>query len=358
MNNKVLIFTGGTGGHVIPALNFANFLISRGKQCSIIIDKRGAKYLESFTGQLYVINSSHLSGTKTQNLKGVLSLILGFFQSFYFILKHNPKFCISFGSYAVLMPSICIMILKKFIKINFFIHEQNSVLGKVNNYFIPYSNLLFSNFKNITNLKSKFDNKLLHVGLPSNHLLKSKLIKKKKFQQKTIIFVYGGSQGSTRVIDFFIDMINQFDLETIKNIKLFIQSPKTMFISLQSILKDLKIEYELKEFFININEILSITNIAITRGGAGTINDLIKFQIPSIIFPIPDSIYNHQFSNAKFLSDLNATILIEEKDFNVNIHSLILKNLINNNEIQNKMKLYLNDIILPDANKLMLEQLK
>ena len=82
MNNKVLIFTGGTGGHVIPALNFANFLISRGKQCSIIIDKRGVKYIESFTGQLYVINSSHLSGTKTQNLKGVLSLILGFFQSF------------------------------------------------------------------------------------------------------------------------------------------------------------------------------------------------------------------------------------------------------------------------------------
>ena len=37
---------------------------------------------------------------------------------------------------------------------------------------------------------------------------------------------------------------------------------------------------KLKNFIININEILSITNIAITRAGAGTINDLIKFQIP------------------------------------------------------------------------------
>ncbi|MDC0194629.1 hypothetical protein OAJ82_00010 [Alphaproteobacteria bacterium] len=160
------------------------------------------------------------------------------------------------------------------------------------------------------------------------------------------------------VINFFIDMIHQFDKEAIKNIKLYIQSPKTMLKSLQLILKDLRIEYEVKEFFININEILSNTNIAITRAGAGTINDLIKFQIPSIIFPFPNSIYNHQLSNAKYLSDLKASILIEEKDFNVNIHSLILKNLINDVEIQKKMKSNLNDIILPDANDLMLEQLK
>ena len=358
MKNKILIFTGGTGGHVIPALNFANYLISKGKQCSIIVDKRGAKYLQSYTGKYYVINSSHLSGTKTQNLKGILILTVGLFQSFYFILKYKPNLCISFGSYAVLTPSISIIILKKFLKINFFIHEQNSVLGKVNNYFIPYADLLFSNFKNITNLKSKFNNKFFYVGMPSNNLLESKLLYKKKDLQKTIIFVYGGSQGSANVINFFIDMIHQFDTETIKNIKLFIQLPKTMLQSIELILKDLKIEYDLKEFFININEILSITNIAITRAGAGTINDLIKHQIPSIIFPIPNSIYNHQLSNAKYLSDLKASILIEEKDFNVNIHSLILKNLINDIEMQQKMKLHLNDIILPNADKLMLKQLK
>ncbi|MDC0194628.1 glycosyltransferase, partial [Alphaproteobacteria bacterium] len=89
-------------------MSFANHLISKGKQCTIIVDKRGAKFLQSFNGRLYIINSSHLSGTKTQNLKGILSLIVGFFQSFYFILKYKPKFCISFGSYAVLMPSISV----------------------------------------------------------------------------------------------------------------------------------------------------------------------------------------------------------------------------------------------------------
>ena len=43
-NNKTLICTGGTGGHVIPAINFANFLIEQGYECSIILDRRGNKY--------------------------------------------------------------------------------------------------------------------------------------------------------------------------------------------------------------------------------------------------------------------------------------------------------------------------
>jgi UDP-N-acetylglucosamine:LPS N-acetylglucosamine transferase len=30
MNKKILICTGGTGGHVIPAINFGNFLINKG----------------------------------------------------------------------------------------------------------------------------------------------------------------------------------------------------------------------------------------------------------------------------------------------------------------------------------------
>ena len=106
MKNKVLIFTGGTGGHVIPALNFANYLISKGKQCSIIVDKRGAKFLQSFKGKLYIINSSHLSGTKTHNLKGILILTVGFFQSIYIILKYKLHINISIKIYTALLKRI------------------------------------------------------------------------------------------------------------------------------------------------------------------------------------------------------------------------------------------------------------
>ena len=47
-NKQLLILTGGTGGHVIPAINYANYLISRGYQCSLLLDKRGSKYVNKF----------------------------------------------------------------------------------------------------------------------------------------------------------------------------------------------------------------------------------------------------------------------------------------------------------------------
>ena len=55
------------------------------------------------------------------------------------------------------------------------------------------------------------------------------------------------------------------------------------------------------------------------RSGAGTINDIIQSQIPSILVPLPHSIYNHQYINAKYLIDRHAAQLVEEKDLGSDI---------------------------------------
>ena len=60
--------------------------------------------------------------------------------------------------------------------------------------------------------------------------------------------------------------------------------------------------------------------MAITRAGAGTINDIIVSTTPSIIIPLPHSTNNHQLFNAKFLTDINAAILIEESDFDIDLN--------------------------------------
>ena len=51
MNNKIkkiIIATGGTGGHVIPAYNLAKHFVDNNKfKVEITLDKRGFKYLKS-----------------------------------------------------------------------------------------------------------------------------------------------------------------------------------------------------------------------------------------------------------------------------------------------------------------------
>ena len=62
MNKKnYLIISGGTGGHVIPAVNFGNFIIENGYDCFLLVDQRGKKYTNKFKGKIKIINSSNFS---------------------------------------------------------------------------------------------------------------------------------------------------------------------------------------------------------------------------------------------------------------------------------------------------------
>jgi len=79
-------------------------------------------------------------------------------------------------------------------------------------------------------------------------------------------------------------------------------------------LRNIKSPIILKDFFINIDEILANANLAICRAGAGTIVDLINFKLPSILIPLPSSKDNHQFFNAKILAKHDLAIIIDQNN--------------------------------------------
>ena len=135
MKKKFLLITGGTGGHVIPAVNFGNYLINKNIDCSIIVDKRGYKFIDNFNGQVYVISSSNLYGGIFQKILGIMLLFFGFIKSFFKIITIKPNKIISFGSYASFFPMLSCVLIKSLYKSNIYIHEQNSVLGKTNKFF-------------------------------------------------------------------------------------------------------------------------------------------------------------------------------------------------------------------------------
>ena len=316
-------------------------------------DKRGIRYANNFKGNIISIKSSHLSGNLYFKIKSILNLIIGFVQSIYYISKLMPRHCISFGSYASFMPLLVSTVFKSIKKIDIHIHEQNSVMGKVNLFFLPYSNNIFTNFEHINNIKNKFYHKTYHVGLPS--VLKKKILFNKldTNKQKITIFIYGGSQGSISIILCFLLMFNDFTSHEIKKIKLIIQSPHALSHKVKTNLNNLNAEYELKEYYSDIHDILKKTDLAITRAGAGTINDLIVYQVPSIIFPLPHSMNNHQIRNAEYLAKKQCAIIMNENIFDKNKNIKILRNLIEDYKKRETMKKALNNILIPNANELM-----
>ena len=77
MKKNFLLITGGTGGHVIPAKNFANYLFIKNTKCTIITDKRGQKYFNNFNGKIYVISSSNLNGNLIFKIFGIFQILFG-----------------------------------------------------------------------------------------------------------------------------------------------------------------------------------------------------------------------------------------------------------------------------------------
>ena len=310
MKENFLLITGGTGGHVIPTKNFANYLSANNIRCSIITDKRGYKYLKNYKGKTYIISSSNLNGNLILKIFGIFQILLGLIQSLIIIFLLKPSHSISFGSYASFSPMLTCMLFKPFYKVKLYLHEQNSILGRTNKLFLNFINKLFLNFDIKSKINQKFKDKMFVVGYPENNFQKK--INYKKSKSNFTIFISGGSQGSEFVSNFASKLIKILDDEKIIKAKFIFQCSKHLIKKYEKDLRNIQSPIIFKDFFINIDEILANTNVAICRSGAGTIVDLINYKLPSILIPLPSSKDNHQYLNAKILSKHDLAIIIDQ----------------------------------------------
>ena len=111
MSDNILIITGGTGGHVLPAVNFFKYLEENNKKVFILTDYRGNRYIHDINqNKIFNIYSSHFSGNLFFKLIASIKLLFGFIQSIIIFIKLKPKNIISFGSYASATPLLLSLI--------------------------------------------------------------------------------------------------------------------------------------------------------------------------------------------------------------------------------------------------------
>ena len=206
------------------------------------------------------------------------------------------------------------MVFKPFYKVKLYIHEQNSIIGRTNKFFLNFTNKLFLNFDIKSKINSKFKDKIFVVGSPENNFQKNNNISNKNSKSNFTIFISGGSQGSEFVSNFATNLIKIIDDEKIIKAKFIFQCSKHLIKKYEAELQNIKSPIILKDFFINVDEILANSNLAICRAGAGTIVDLINFKLPSILIPLPSSKDNHQFFNAEILAKHDLAIIFDQNN--------------------------------------------
>lgn len=356
--NNYLVLAGGTGGHVIPAVKFGNYIIEKGFNCLLLVDQRGLKYTSSFQGDIKIIKASHFSHNLFYKFITIFNLIIGFFQASKHILFYKPNICISFGSYATFSPLLFLIIYKIFFPTKIYIHEQNSVIGRVNLLFSKFVNKIFLNFEKTYKINKNIVNKSFFVGSPNNYNNNNISNKKKLLNQDFInLFICGGSQGAVNLNTIISELLKNLVKDSLIKLHVSIQCPVYQQTILEKSLINSNLTYELKEFYKNFLDKLNQTDILISRSGAGTINDVILTHTPTIFVPLPHASDNHQYYNASFLQERNAALLIEQQDLNSDQTKVYIKKMLNNSNYRLNFIKNLKKIKTFDTNELMFNKM-
>ncbi len=360
MSDNILIITGGTGGHVLPAINFFKYLKKQNKKVFILTDIRGSKYINHINqNKIFKIYSSHYSGNLFFKLIATIKLLFGFIQSIIIFVKLKPKNIISFGSYASFTPLLCFLMFKYFFRTSLYLHEQNSVVGKVNKIFLIFSTKIFMHFdKEYLNIK-KYQNKIAVVGLPKNIEVNNFINIKNKNSSIINFLVFAGSQGSLDLLNIFEKIIKNLDkLSISKQIFFTIQAPLSKHLEIENLLEEHNYKFKIKNFYNNFEDILVQTDIALCRSGAGTINDLITYKIPAVICPLPSAKDNHQYVNAEILTNIKCAIIVDKNKINDDEIMLFIDKSLNDKNFNKKLKLSFDTIEIKNTNKLMWNYIK
>jgi len=336
---KILICTGGTGGHIFPAISLAQYLEKKKFNVDLITDYRAKRFINNLNlRNITFINVQTPTGKKGLGL--IYSLFLIFFSflySVFFLLFKKPQLIIGSGGYA----SFPVLLAAKLLKKKFVIYETNSVVGRVNKFFLNSSIKIFTGYPlkhlNINNDKINFVGQLIREQI---YAAKEKNDLKKDNNFDFTLLVIGGSQGAEIFSKTLPKSLNKlFSLN--KKIRIFHQSGNKE--------QETKIDFSYKKnsnvtifnFEPNIEKYMMVSDLVITRAGSSTLSELVFLQIPFIAIPFKNSLDNHQFYNAEYFFRMSACWLIDQQELNSEKLFDLVKDLIINKEklLEKKSKL-------------------
>ncbi len=333
MNKKIIFSGGGTGGHIFPAINLMKYFFNKKYKVILVTDNRGSNFIKN-----NLKFKSYILRTKTPTNKNLFKKFFSFFfilystlKSIIILKKEKPDLIIGFGGYV----SFPICFAAKVFNIPLIIYENNMVLGRANKYLALFSRKIFLAKKIEKDYPKKLIKKTCIVGTILNEDIINYPILKKTYQKETFsIAVLGGSQGAEifgKIVPEAIKMVQEMGYK----IEINQQCLEKQKSSLINFYNKNNIKNYVFDFEKNILKLVSSSNLVITRCGASTTAELVHLLTPFIAIPLPNSVDNHQYLNAKYYEDRGCCWILEQSSFNSkNLFNLIIEGIKNKNKLE------------------------
>ncbi len=326
-NKKILIATGGTGGHINPALAVAGYIRDNYPKAKILFVgtavKMEAQLVPAAGYDFKTIDIQGFSRDLTpsgikQNVNTVIKLLKSSSQAKKIIKDFAPDVVLGFGGYVggpVLRTAAKMGIPTA-------IHEQNAFPGVTNKALAKIVDRVMLTAPEAQKYMQP-KNECVVTGLPvrgeiltaDREFARAEL----KVDDRPVILSMGGSLGARVINEAVTQLITEryerkdcyFLHATGKaGVGMFDVIEKEKNISLSE-----NKHIMLREYINDMDRCLAAADLVICRAGASSLSEIQAMGKPSILVPYPYAAENHQYYNAMELVKNNAAILIEEKDF-------------------------------------------
>ena len=305
---KIWIATGGTGGHVFPAMAVATELAARGHKITISCDGRTDKMVRDSAPKKSRVVHIWASGVGAKSkLKQIYALFKIGVSAVALILRFifsRPNRVVAFGGYA----SVPVVFAAHVWKIPTFLHEQNAAIGRANKFTMRWVKTLMTSFPTVNGMPKNSTAKVIYTGLPVRSDFLN--IAGAKIPNKSHLLVTGGSLGAQ-----ILDEVVPVAIASMKNKKIFVthQTRPENVAKLQQFYAEHKIHANVLSFIRDMATAIRDADLVIGRSGASTVIELETVGRGAILVPL--NINPDQAANAASFAKLGGGFAVEQSKF-------------------------------------------
>ncbi len=343
----LIIAAGGTGGHMFPAQALAEAMLAKGWRVRLSTDARGARYTGGFPDavEVNVVGSATFArGGVFQKLLVPFRILGGIGAAKWRMFRDRPAVVVGFGGY----PAIPAMAAAWALRIPRMIHEQNGVLGRVNQLFAKRVHRIACGTWP-TELPGGLEG--THTGNPVRAAVLehtgSPYIAPGDYPMS--LLVLGGSQGARIMSDIVPPAIAALPEHIRRNIRVSHQARAEDLERVQDYYAAELITADVQTFFDDVPRRMVDAQLVISRSGASTVADVSVVGRPAIWVPLASAIRDEQTANARQLVEAGGAVVMTEAEFEVGPLTQRLTDLLSDEAGMLKMSQIATSCGVPDA---------
>jgi UDP-N-acetylglucosamine--N-acetylmuramyl-(pentapeptide) pyrophosphoryl-undecaprenol N-acetylglucosamine transferase len=311
----VVIAAGGTGGHLFPAAAFAEEMFRRGWRVVLMTDARGRRYAEGFPAErIEDVPAASLSLNPFTAVPALFKIWRGINEAKRRFDELPPSLVAGFGGY----PSFPALMAARARAVPILIHEQNSVLGRVNRAMATSAAIVACGFERLERLPEKALDRKRVVGNPVR--LPILAARERPYPEapaggRLNLLIIGGSQGARLFGEVIPEAVALLPQALRARLDVVHQVREEQVPAAKKVYQRAKVNAEVAPFFADIGQRLGAAHLVISRAGASSVTELQVAGRPAILVPFAAAADDHQTANAEGLTSVGAADLFTERDF-------------------------------------------